>query len=119
MTDRHIQFKEKFRQAHYIIMYFAVNILFVTPIVIFTVFADFFNELFNRIDLSPTVYIVLMIEYYFLKLTYVHIILCVLFLIFFGREIFKNKKILYLVVILADISVNVFWLICGVSYTVQ
>lgn len=119
MTDRPIQFKEKNRHINLMIKYFTVNILFVLPIILFTVFSSFFNEFFNRIDFRPAVYIILMIFYYFYKLTYVHIILCILFLIFFAGEIFKNKKILYLIVISADISVNVFWLIFGVSYTVQ
>ncbi len=113
-----MRLKEKCNPVPFII-YFIINILFITPIILFSVMSDFFNNFFDSIGFVPSVYAVLMIIYHMFKLTYVHMILCILFLVFYIKKILKDKKILYLVVIFADISVNVLWQIFGWAYMVQ
>lgn len=89
--------------------------VFDTNNVVYT-YERFFNSLFERIGFQPRLYVIFMVFYYFLKLTYIHIALCV---ILFICNILKEKKILYFVIVFADIAVNIFWLIFGAWYTVQ
>lgn len=51
--------------------------------------SGFFNSLFERIGFQPSLYVIFMFFYYFLKLTYIHIALCV---ILFICNILKEKK---------------------------
>lgn len=70
-------------------IYVCINILFLIPIMLFTLMSGFFNSLFERIGFQPSLYVIFMFFYYFLKLTYIHIALCV---ILFICNILKEKK---------------------------
>lgn len=95
-------------------VYFVVNILFLLPIV-------FLNEF--KPDVTPVVYIVMLILYYLFRLTYIHLIGNLGVLIYNVYRLVKEKSLRRflgdLCVLVLDVALNIYWIMNGYIYTIQ
>lgn len=97
-----------------VMVYFVVNILFLLPIV-------FLNEF--KPDVTPAVYIVMLILYYLFRLTYIHLIGNLGVLIYNVYRLVKEKSLRRflgdLCVLVLDVALNIYWIMNGHIYTIQ
>ena len=97
-----------------VMIYFVVNILFLLPIVLL-------NEL--KPDVAPPVYIIMLILYYLLRLTYIHIIGALGLLAYSIYKVVKEKSLRMffgtLCVFVLDVVLNIYWIMNGYIYTIQ
>lgn len=97
-----------------VMFYYVVNILFLLPIV-------FLNEL--KPDVAPTGYIVMLILYYLLRLTYIHLIGVLGMLVYSIYKLVKEKSLQLFwkiaCVFVLDVALNVYWIMNGYGYTIQ
>ena len=97
-----------------VMIYFVVNILFLLPIV-------FLNEL--KPDVAPPVYIIMLILYYLLQLTYIHLIGAFGLLLYSIYKGVKEKSLRMLLgtlcVFALDVALNIYWIMNGYIYTIQ
>lgn len=106
----------KFSKA--ISIYLTINIIYIIPVVYLTVFGP---ETISNVFYPD--YISSMIFYYLFRLTYVHILLSiVLIFLLVCKHIYKKSKRLFFISLslaVADILLNIFWVIFGVFWTIQ
>ena len=106
--------KERICVRDGVTVYFVVNIFFLLPIV-------FLNEF--KPDGVPVIYIVMLILYYLLQLTYIHLIGNFGMLLYNIYKLVKEKSLSRFFwsfcVLVLDVALNIYWIINGYIYTIQ
>ena len=97
-----------------LMIYFVVNILFLLPMV-------FLNEL--KPDVTPAMYLAMLILYYLFRLTYIHLIGNLGMLVYNTYKLVKEKSLRRFIgilgVVVLDVALNIYWILNGHIYTVQ
>lgn len=98
-------------------VYFFLNIVFLLPIV-------YIDRFVHSVTINGFwVYFAAVVLYYVLLLPYFHILFCAAFLIYSIKQFAGHKKravfAVSLIIIAADLFVNICWAACGRPWTIQ
>lgn len=98
-------------------VYFFLNIVFLLPIV-------YIDRFIHSVTISGFGgYFAAVVLYYVFLLPYLHILFCAAFLIYNIKQFAEHKKrsafAVSLIMIAADLFVNLYWAACGRPWTIQ
>ena len=105
-------------------IYLAVNINFLTPTVFCFLFPDVINEVINALPFAVgyvfSVVPVVLLYYQMFRITYVHLVLAGVLLIYYTVVFIKNRELkpflITVVLIAASAVLNAFWSYYGMAF---